>query len=95
MKNKVAPTNNETALEHDLLLISKTDPKGIITYCNSNFIDVSGYPETELLGQQHNILRHPDMPRVIFKTMWKTLESNREFNCYIKNLTKMVTFIGF
>jgi len=88
MKNKISPTNSEQIFPEDRLLVSKTNPKGLITYCNSDFIDISGYTESELLGNQHNIVRHPDMPRVIFKVMWETLESNREFNGYIKNLSK-------
>ena len=88
MKNKIIPTQSEIALKDDQMLVSKTNPKGIITYCNSAFVEISGYKESELLGYQHNVLRHPDMPRVIFKTLWDTLKSNREFNGYIKNLTK-------
>lgn len=88
MKNKIKPTKNERLLPEDKILVSKTNSKGVITYCNSAFIEISGYSETELLGTQHNIVRHPDMPRVIFSLMWETLQSNREFNGYIKNLAK-------
>jgi PAS domain S-box-containing protein len=71
---------------------SKTDTTGILTYVNALFIKYSGYTESELIGQQHNIVRHPDMPRVIFKLMWDTLKSKREFNGYIKNLNKNGSF---
>ena len=88
MKNRITPNQLETRFEDSKLLVSKTDPKGVITYCNPAFIEVSGYSEAELLGKQHNIVRHPDMPRVIFSLMWETLQNNREFNGYIKNMTK-------
>jgi len=88
MKNKITPIEKELVLPDDEFISSKTNAKGVLTYANSLFIKYSGYKESELLGQQHNIIRHPDMPRVIFKLMWDTLQSNREFNGYIKNLTK-------
>ena len=88
MKNKIKPTNKEIIVNDSDLLISKSDPKGIITYVNNKFSTFSGYAECELIGQQHNIIRHPDMPRVIFKLLWTTIQSNREFNGYTKNLTK-------
>ena len=88
MKNKVTPTDQELELPDDEFISSKTNAKGILTYANSLFVKYSGYKESELLGQQHNVIRHPDMPRVIFKLMWDTLQSNREFNGYIKNLNK-------
>ena len=88
MKNNSKPTKHEVLLPEDRILVSKTNQKGIITYCNHSFIEISGYSESELLGQQHNIVRHPDMPRVIFSLLWETLKSNHEFNAYIKNLAK-------
>lgn len=88
MKNKISPTQNEHVLSESKILVSKTDPKGLITYCNSVFIEMSGFAESELISQQHNILRHPEMPRVIFDLLWQTLQSTREFNGYIKNMTK-------
>ena len=88
MKNNIKPTKNERLFPEDKILVSKTNPKGVITYCNAGFIDISGYSESELLGTHHNIVRHPDMPRVIFSLLWETLQSNREFNGYIKNLAK-------
>lgn len=88
MKNKITPSRSELILPDDDFISSKTNTKGVLTYANSLFIEYSGYKESELLGQQHNIIRHPDMPRVIFKLLWDTLQSNREFNGYIKNLSK-------
>jgi len=88
MKNKIKPTKNERIFPEDKILVSKTNAKGIITYCNHSFLEISGYSESELLGKQHNVVRHPDMPRVIFSLLWEILQSNREFNGYIKNLAK-------
>ena len=92
MKNKITPTKLEHVVPEDSFISSKTDSKGILTYANSLFIKFSGYKESELLGQQHNIIRHPDMPRVIFQLLWETLQNNREFNGYIKNMSKDGSF---
>ena len=69
-------------------IVSKTDPKGVITYVNTKFCDVSGYSKEELIGQSHNIIRHPDMPREVFKELWKTLQNKKVFKATIKNRTK-------
>lgn len=70
--------------EHDLI-VSKTDPKGKITYGNQIFIRFSGYDEKNLLGQPHNMIRHPDMPRTVFRLLWETLQKGEEFFGFIKN----------
>ena len=88
MKTKNTVIDQELVLPDDEFISSKTDPNGTLTYANSLFVKYSGYKESELLGQQHNIIHHPDMPRVIFKLMWDALQSKREFNGYIKNLNK-------
>jgi PAS domain S-box-containing protein len=88
MKNKIQPVNRERKLRAGDFIVSKTDASGRISYCNRIFMDIAGYAETELLGQQHNIIRHPDMPRVVFYQLWQTLKSGREFFGYIKNLCK-------
>jgi len=88
MKHSITPTNVEVAVPDNKILVSKTDPKGIVTYANPAFIKISGYTESELLGNQHHIVRHPDMPRVIFRILWETLKIGREFNGYIKNMAK-------
>jgi PAS domain S-box-containing protein len=67
-------------------IVSKTDTKGRITYCNRIFMEFAGYSEAELVGSQHNIIRHPDMPRAVFKLMWETLQSGNEFFGYVKNM---------
>jgi PAS domain S-box-containing protein len=68
------------------LIVSKTDPKGIITYANDVFCRMACLSETELLGQPHNIIRHPDMPRTVFKYLWDTLEQKQEVFAYVLNL---------
>ncbi|WP_306591372.1 PAS domain-containing protein [Geothrix sp. 21YS21S-4] len=86
------PTQNERVLGVDDFIVSKTDLKGIITYGNRIFIAMSGYSEAELLGTPHNILRHPDMPRVVFKLLWDTLQAQQEICAYVKNLAKDGSF---
>jgi len=69
-------------------IISKTDLKGVITYVNTPFSKLAGYSKDELIGQPHNILRHPDMPKEVFKQLWDTIEKNEKFRGFIKNLRK-------
>ncbi len=69
-------------------LVSKTDLKGKITYCNQIFMKVAGYSEDELIGKPHNIVRHPDMPRIIFKLLWDRIQSGDEIFAFVKNKTK-------
>lgn len=73
--------------ENDFI-VSKTDLKGHITYCNKIFIDMSEYSEGELLGKPHNILRHPSMPKAIFKYLWDTVSKKQEVFAYVVNKTK-------
>ena len=70
------------------LIVSKTDPRGHITYCNQEFVQLSGYTELELLGQPHSIVRHNDMPAGFFYLMWQELKQEKEFNGFIKNRTR-------
>ncbi len=88
MKYKVAPTQQERVMREDDFIISKTDLKGRLTYCNRIFIEFSGFTETELLGSQHNIIRHPDMPRGVFKLLWDTVSKGEEIFAYVKNMSK-------
>ncbi|HHW63355.1 MAG TPA: PAS domain-containing protein [Rhodocyclaceae bacterium] len=87
MKGRITPTQREIRVAEDDLIVSKTDSTGRITYVNRTFMRISNYPEHALLGQQHNIVRHPDMPRGVFRLMWETLKSEREFFGVIKNMT--------
>lgn len=85
-------TDNEVFFKEDQILVSKTDTKGKITYCNTAFINISGYSEIELLGKPHSIMRHPDMPRSIYKLLWNTIKAGQEINTYVKNLCKDGSF---
>lgn len=88
MKYRVQPNDRERSLGDDDFIVSKTDLKGRILYSNRIFIDLSGYDEAELLGSPHNIIRHPDMPRGVFKLLWNTIQAGEECNAYIKNMCK-------
>jgi len=88
MKSKTVPTQKEVTLGEDEFIVSKTDGTGKITYINRVFMQISGYAEAELLNKQHNIIRHPDMPRGVFKFMWDTLKGGDEFIGFVKNLCK-------
>ncbi|MDP2832489.1 MAG: PAS domain-containing protein [Pseudomonadota bacterium] len=92
MKSSISPTSVEKVMREDDFIVSKTDLKGRITYGNRTFIEFSGYSEGELLGAQHNIIRHPDMPRAVFKLLWDTIQTGRECNAYVKNLAKDGSF---
>jgi PAS domain S-box-containing protein len=87
LKLKITPTQHEIMLEQDEVIVSKTDLKGRITYVNRAFMRVANFSELAVLGQQHNLVRHPDMPRGAFKLLWDTLKQEREFFGYVKNIT--------
>ena len=84
---KITPKNHEVHFTDDRLLVSKTDLKGTITYTNRAFFEIVNLSEKELIGKPHNLIRHPDMPRIIFKALWDYLQSGKEINAYVKNLT--------
>ena len=86
MKPNITPTNNEKKLAEEDFIVSKTDASGRITYANRIFMQIAGYSEQELLGVQHNIIRHPEMPRGLFRFMWNTLKAGEEFFGFAKNL---------
>lgn len=86
MKPSIKPTNNEYLLADNDFIISKTDVKGRLTYVNRIFMNIAGYRESELLGVQHNVIRHPDMPRGAFRFLWNTLKQGDEFFAFVKNL---------
>lgn len=92
MSARVRPTDVEVFFDPDDIIVSKTDLKGRITYANKTFCAIAGYRERELLGQPHSILRHPDMPRSVFKLLWDTLNEGREIFAYVKNMTKRGDF---
>ncbi len=82
------PINFEKKLNPNDFIVSRTDTRGIITYGNEIFIAMSEYSEEELLGTPHSILRHPDMPRIVFKLLWDTIAAGKEIFAYVKNLSK-------
>jgi len=82
------PLNEEIKLSTTRYIVSKTDPKGIITYANDYFMEISGYSEFELIGQPHSIIRHPDMPRIVFKMMWDRINKRQNIMAVVKNLAK-------
>ncbi|MEA1917795.1 MAG: PAS domain-containing protein [Campylobacterota bacterium] len=88
----IEKTKSEITFSKDEFIISKTDLKGKITYCNELFIEVSQYNEDELLGAPHSLLRHPDMPSVIFAHLWSELQLGHEVFAYVKNRNKLGKF---
>ena len=89
MQNKNAyVSQNEKPFPASGVLVSKTDTKGIITYANDAFVEISGYSREELVGKSHNIVRHPDMPPQAFKWLWDTLKEERPWRGVVKNRCK-------
>lgn len=84
---KPIPNNKEHAVSADAFLVSKTDTQGKITYCNEPFIKIVGASEQEILGKPHNIIRHPAMPRIVFKLLWDKIKNKEEIFAYVKNLS--------
>ncbi len=85
---KPTPVNKEIALDPKRYIVSETDEKGKITFANDYFIEVSGYSLDELMGKPHSIVRHPDMPKVVFKLLWETISQGKNINAVVKNLAK-------
>ena len=80
--------NNEKMLSENAFIVSKTDTKGYITYCNRVFVEMAGWSRFELIGANHNIIRHPHMPKIAFKIAWDLIQSKKEFFGFVKNLRK-------
>jgi PAS domain S-box-containing protein len=80
--------DQEISFSKKKFIVSKTDIKGNILFINKNFSDISGYTEDEIIGESHNVLRHPDMPRSIFFLIWNSLLAGREVSGVVKNLAK-------
>ncbi|MDD2789460.1 MAG: PAS domain-containing protein [Sulfurimonas sp.] len=85
---KPSPRNEEIPLDPKRYIVSETDEKGKITFCNDYFMEISGYSKEELLGAPHSIVRHPDMPKVVFKLLWETISKGKNINAVVKNLAK-------
>ena len=88
MKNNQPVTNREVLMDDGVTIVTKTDLRGCITYVNPDFIRISGFSEAELLGQSHNIVRHPEMPVEAFADMWATLKRGKPWNGIVKNRCK-------
>ncbi len=82
------PIDEEIELKNNVYIESDTDLKGVITYVNDYFAEISRYSKEELIGSAHNIVRHPDMPKILFKILWERLEGDQNFIAAIKNLAK-------
>ncbi len=78
----------ETEVPEGEVIISRTDLSGVITYVNDTFAKISGYSSEELIGKPHNILRHPDMPKSVFKDLWETISAGESWSGYVKNMRK-------
>ena len=88
MKRSITPTSIERVMREGDFIVSMTDLKGRITYGNRIFIEFSGYSSNELIGTQHNIIRHPDMPRAVFQLLWDKIQAGNECFAYVKNMSK-------
>ncbi len=92
MKNNLPITNQETTFDANAQLVTATDLKGKIIYCNQEFINVSGFSESELIGSSHNIVRHPEMPAAAFEDLWSMLKQNKPWLGLVKNRCKDGSF---
>lgn len=84
----ISLTGIERTFSSDEIIVTKTDQSGKITYANDIFMNISGYSEDELLGQPHNVIRHPHMPRSVFKLLWQAIQSGKEIFAYVLNRSK-------
>ena len=86
--NRYSITGREVRFAEDEIIVSKTDTRGIMTYVNDVFLSVSGYAEEEMVGKPHSAIRHPHMPRCVFKLLWETIKSGNEIFAYVVNRCK-------
>jgi len=82
----VQPTGVERTFGEDEIIVTKTDVRGVLTYANDVFLRISALTEDEAVGQPHSIIRHPDMPRAVFKLLWDTVKNGQELFAYVVNL---------
>jgi PAS domain S-box-containing protein len=82
------PIDKEVSWDKTQIIMSKTDLYGTIEYANEVFVDVCGYEDYELMAQPHNIIRHPDMPKIVFKVLWENIQKGNQFHGIVKNLAK-------
>ncbi|MEP1933276.1 MAG: PAS domain-containing protein [Roseibium sp.] len=88
MSKDVFVSGVEQFFDENELIVSKTDLKGRLTYCNDVFLRIAGYTEKECLGQPHNLIRHPNMPRCIFGLLWESIQDGSEIFAYVQNRCK-------
>ena len=88
MKINMPVSDKEVLMKQDEILVTQTDLKGKITYANDAFVAISGYSREELIGANHNIVRHPDMPPAAFEDLWQTLKAGKPWTALVKNRTK-------
>ncbi len=88
MARNISLTGTERFFDDGDIIVSKTDLKGRIIYANRVFLDVAGFKESEVLNQPHSLIRHPDMPRCVFKLLWDTIQDGREIFAYVINRCK-------
>jgi len=85
-RTAIAPTGRESPFAEDEIIVTKTDLTGRITYANEVFLRISRYGLRQVIGQPHSIIRHPEMPRCVFKLLWDTLATKDEVFAYVVNL---------
>jgi len=88
MKVNMPVTDNEVMMKEGTILVTRTNLKGIITYANDAFVEISGFSYNELVGKNHNMVRHPDMPAVAFQDLWESVKAGRPWTAMVKNRTK-------
>jgi PAS domain S-box-containing protein len=85
---KVLLADREVPYPDGRLIVSTTDTRGVITHCNESFVEMSGYSREQLIGAEHSILRHPDMPAIAFKGLWDDIQAGKIWHGYVKNLRR-------
>ncbi|EMO26959.1 PAS domain S-box protein [Leptospira interrogans serovar Bataviae str. HAI135] len=88
MRKNLPITNQEIKVPINSVLISRTDTKGKMSYVSQDFANISGFSEEEMLGEPHNLIRHPDVPSEIFREMWETIKNGNPWSGIIKNRAK-------
>jgi len=83
-----APLDIEVKVDSKREILSETNIAGVMTYSNDYFVELSAYKEEELIGKPHSLLRHPDMPKIVFKLLWEALHSGKSYAAIVKNRRK-------
>ena len=92
MKINMPVTNREVELREGSQIVTKTDTNGVITYANRDFVEISGFSEQELIGSNHHIVRHPDMPPAAFADLWENIKAGNPWSGLVKNRCKSGDF---